>query len=66
MHGCPNKNKGNYLKKAFKKVNEETQIKILPWVSTKWTLSNWTQKLLIVKQILVQEMCWKQYGEYAY
>ena len=66
MHGCPNKNKGNYLKKAFKKVNEETQIKILPWVSTKWTLSNQTWKLLIVKQILVQEMCWKQYGEYAY
>ena len=24
MIGCPNKNKGNYLKKALKKVNEET------------------------------------------
>ena len=66
MHGCPNKNKGNYMKKAFKKVNEETQIKILPWVNTNWTFSNRTWKLLIVKQILVQEMCWKQYGEYAY
>ena len=44
MIGCPNKNKGNYLKKAFKKVNEETKIKILPWVSTNQTLSNWAPK----------------------
>ena len=47
-------------------MNEETQIKILPWVSTNQPLSNWAPKLLTVKQILVQEMCWKQYGEYAY
>ena len=66
MIGCPNKNKGNYLKKAFKKVNEETQIKILPWVSTNQTLSNWAPKLLTVKHIIAQEMCWEQYGEYAY